>query len=541
MRFDGRCVLVTGATSGIGAATAKAFAAEGASVVISGRNAERAAGVIAEAGETPAAIVFIAADLRDESAYETLIADMTDCLGRLDVLVNNAGILHRAGSLETTPEQWAEAMAVNVIAPFYLSRAAARGMKAQGGGAIVNVSSELGLYADAGTTSYCTTKGALVQLTRAMALDFAAEKIRINCVCPGRTLTPLLVGAMTQWGVSLEEGLARRREWMPMKRIAEADEIARVILFSRVRRRLVRHRRHAVGGRRNLDRRSRRRGQRPPKRRGAQPGRRRRMNFEGKAVLVTGGATGIGKATAIAFADAGARVLTASRDAARGAAFADEMQTAGRAIEFARCDLLDDGAPEALIAEALRRLGRLDVLFNNAGIHHRYGTLATTNAHWAETMTLNVGAVFMCSREAAAVMKDQGGGVIVNMASDLGIFAEPEKVSYCTSKAAVVQMTKAMALDLAPHNIRVTAIAPGDTFTPMIEHKIGTLGLSLEDGLAWLSAPVAMKRLADTAEIARAVLFLASDDASYVTGTTLSVDGGTSASGPGGQRPRTKG
>ena len=258
------------------------------------------------------------------------------------------------------------------------------------------------------------------------------------------------------------------------------------------------------------------------------------MKFEGKAVLVTGGATGIGKATAIAFADAGARVLTASRDAERGAAFEGDMQTAGRAIEFARSDLLDDGAPEALIAEAVRRLGRLDVLFNNAGIHHRYGTLATTNAHWAETMALNVGAVFMLSREAAIVMKDQGGGVIVNMASDLGLFAEPEKVSYCTSKAAVVQLTKAMALDLAPHNIRVTAIAPGDTFTPMIEHKIRTLGLSLDDGLAWLSAPVAMKRLADTAEIARAVLFLASDDASYVTGTTLSVDGGTSASGPGG-------
>ena len=101
----------------------------------------------------------------------------------------------------------------------------------------------------------------------------------------------------------------------------------------------------------------------------------------------------------------------------------------------------------------------------------------------------------------------------------------------------MVQMTKAMALDLAPHNIRVTAIAPGDTFTSMIEHKIRTLGLSLEDGRAWLSAPVAMKRLAEGGEIARAVLFLASDDASYVTGTTLSVDGGTSASGPGGQRP----
>ena len=261
------------------------------------------------------------------------------------------------------------------------------------------------------------------------------------------------------------------------------------------------------------------------------------MKFQDKAVLVTGGATGIGKATAMAFADAGARVLTASRDAARGGAFEGEMRAAGRAIEFAACDLREDGAPEALIAEAVRRLGRLDVLFIFAGIHHRFGTLETTNAHWAETMALNVGAVFMCSREAAIVMKDQGGGVIVNMASDLGLFAEPEKVSYCTSKAAVVQMTKAMALDLAPHNIRVTAIAPGDTFTSMIEHKIRTLGLSLEDGRTWLSAPVAMKRLAEVGEIARAVLFLASDDASYVTGTTLSVDGGTSASGPGGQRP----
>ena len=261
------------------------------------------------------------------------------------------------------------------------------------------------------------------------------------------------------------------------------------------------------------------------------------MRFEGKAVLITGGATGIGKATAIAFSDEGARVLAASRDAARGAAFEGEMRTAGRAVEFAQADLRDDGAPEALIAEAVRRMGRLDVLFNNAGIHHRFGTLETNNAHWAETMRVNLGAPFILSREAAIVMKDQGGGVIVNMASDLGLFAEPEKISYCTSKAAVVQMTRAMALDLAPDNIRVTAIAPGDTFTSMIEHKIRTLGLSLEDGRAWLAAPVAMKRLAEVDEIARAVLFLASDDASYVTGTTLSVDGGTSASGPGGQKP----
>ncbi|MDP7668731.1 MAG: SDR family oxidoreductase [Rhodospirillales bacterium] len=265
------------------------------------------------------------------------------------------------------------------------------------------------------------------------------------------------------------------------------------------------------------------------------------MRFEGKAVLITGGATGIGKATAIAFSDEGARVLAASRDAARGAAFEGEMRTAGRAVEFAQADLRDDGAPEALIAEAVRRMGRLDVLFNNAGIHHRFGTLETNNAHWAETMRVNLGAPFILSREAAIVMKDQGGGVIVNVSSDLGVFTEPGKVSYCTSKAALLQMTRAMALDLAPHDIRVVAIAPGDTYTEMTDEKIDHLGLPYDDGMAWIADPVPMKRLASVEEIARAVLFLASDDASYVTGTTLSVDGGTTASGPGGDRPAKPG
>ena len=264
------------------------------------------------------------------------------------------------------------------------------------------------------------------------------------------------------------------------------------------------------------------------------------MRFEGKAVLITGGASGIGKAAALAFSDEGARVLAASRNTERGDAFAEEMRAAGRAIEFAACDLLYDGAPEALIAEAVRRLGRLDVLFNNAGIHHRYGTLETSNAHWADAMRVNLGAPFILSREAANVMKDQGGGVIVNTSSDLGLFTEPGKVSYCTSKAALLQMTRAMALDLAPHNIRVTAIAPGDTYTEMTDEKIDHLGLPYDEGMAWIADPVPIKRLATVDEIASAVLFLASDDASYVTGTTLSVDGGTSASGPGGVRPTGK-
>ncbi|MSO55238.1 MAG: SDR family oxidoreductase [Rhodospirillales bacterium] len=257
-----------------------------------------------------------------------------------------------------------------------------------------------------------------------------------------------------------------------------------------------------------------------------------KMSFSGKVVLVTGGNSGIGAAIARAFAQHGAIVTISGRDSGRGTDVATAIGQPSRPATFIAADLREPKEADRLISEVVKRFGRLDVLINNAGIHHRFGTLETTAEQWFETMAINLNAAFFLSRAAARVMKDHGGGVIVNNASDLAFFTEVEKVSYCTSKAALTHMTKAMALDLAPHKIRVNAVAPGDTFTPLIEQKIAKLGLDIPAGKARLAAPVPLKRLADTDEIAEAFLFLASDDASYVTGATLSVDGGTSAAGP---------
>ena len=228
MTFAGKAVLVTGGNSGIGAATVRAFAREGAAVLFTGRDRARGTALQAELAGTTA---FVAGDLADRAFAETLVPETVKRFGRLDVLVNNAGTLHRSAPAETTDEQWDVMMAVNLDVPFILSRAAVRQMRVQGGGTIVNVASELGLVGGKGIGAYCATKGALVLLTKAMALDHADETIRINAVCPGEVHTPLLEGAIRARLMTIDDGLAFLGGQVPMKRVAEPSEIASTILF----------------------------------------------------------------------------------------------------------------------------------------------------------------------------------------------------------------------------------------------------------------------------------------------------------------------
>ncbi len=228
MTFAGNAVLVTGGNSGIGAATVRAFAREGAAVLFTGRDRARGTALQAELAGTTA---FVAGDLADRAFAETLVPETVKRFGRLDVLVNNAGTLHRSAPAETTDEQWDVMMAVNLDVPFILSRAAVRQMRVQGGGTIVNVASELGLVGGKGIGAYCATKGALVLLTKAMALDHADENIRINAVCPGEIHTPLLEGAIRARLMTVDDGLAFLGGQVPMKRVAEPSEIASTILF----------------------------------------------------------------------------------------------------------------------------------------------------------------------------------------------------------------------------------------------------------------------------------------------------------------------
>ena len=259
------------------------------------------------------------------------------------------------------------------------------------------------------------------------------------------------------------------------------------------------------------------------------------MDFSGSSVVVTGGASGIGAATAAAFTAAGARVLAVDRDAE--ALFRLAASPPGR-IERLVADVGDPDACDNVIAEAARCFGRLDVLVNNAGILVRKGFLETTDEEWRQTMAVNVNASFFLARAAGRVVRDQGGGgAIVNVASELGLCAVKGAFAYAASKGAVVQLTRALALDFAEFGIRVNAVAPGRIQTPMLESALRARGWSIDEGLAHYATAVPMGRIGRPDEIANAILFLASADASYITGTTLSADGGDQAAGPAGVPP----
>ena len=246
--------------------------------------------------------------------------------------------------------------------------------------------------------------------------------------------------------------------------------------------------------------------------------------LEGKVALVTGGASGIGKATAVLFAREGAAVVLVDLKE-EGADVAADLVRAGGRARFVRGDVTRAQDCDAAVREAVESFGRLDILFNNAGVIRRASVLETTEEEWDRAMAVNVKSVFLMARAAIPAMVRGGGGAIVNTGSGWGLVGGRNAASYCASKGAVVNLTRAMALDHAAQHIRVNCVCPGDTDTPMLREEARQLG---EDVAAFLkgSAVRPMGRMGRPEEIAEAVLFLASEAASYVTGTVLVVDGG---------------
>lgn len=253
------------------------------------------------------------------------------------------------------------------------------------------------------------------------------------------------------------------------------------------------------------------------------------MDFSGAAVLVTGGTSGIGAAIARAFGDAGAAVLLTGRDAERGGEVAADIASDGGTAEFLAADVTDSGACGRLVDAMLDRFGGLDVLVNNAGIIHSGDAQGTTDEQWNETLAVNLTAAFRMSRAAIPAIRKQGGGSIVNIASDWALVGGRRAVAYCASKGGLLMMTKAMALDHAKENIRVNAVCPTEIMTPMLTGEFRAAGVSDEEGLAALGETIPMGRVGTPEEVARAVLFLASDQASFMTGVGLPVDGGITA------------
>ena len=233
-----------------------------------------------------------------------------------------------------------------------------------------------------------------------------------------------------------------------------------------------------------------------------------------KVAIITGGAAGIGRATAELFAEEGAKVVVA-----------DLLTTEDLEALFVETDISNEDDCRRVCDEAVRAFGRLDILVNNAAVFVLKGLEATTD-DWQRSLSVNIVGTAQMSKYASEHMKQSGGGAIVNLGSISSFIAQPSFIAYSSTKAAIVQMTRNMALDLAPFNIRVNCVCPGTILTRATENHMALVGMSKEDFIAAEAPKHLLNRVGDPREVAYPILFLASDEASFITGTHLMVDGG---------------
>lgn len=247
------------------------------------------------------------------------------------------------------------------------------------------------------------------------------------------------------------------------------------------------------------------------------------MPLSGRVAIVTGAAGGIGRETARVLHAAGARI--ALFDIAAPDRVTSELDPSGHTVWPVSLDVTRAEAVEASVAAVQERFGRLDVLVNGAGVIRRKTVVELREDEWDWVMGVNVKATFLMARAVIPRMKRAGGGSIVNIGSGWGLKGGPRAAVYCASKAAVVNLTRAMAIDHGPDGIRVNAVCPGDIDTPMLRQEADEVGEALSVFLAE-AAVRPLSRLGQPLDVARAVLYLASDWASWVTGSTIVVDGG---------------
>ena len=253
------------------------------------------------------------------------------------------------------------------------------------------------------------------------------------------------------------------------------------------------------------------------------------MRLRGKAAIVTGGASGIGRAICELFAAEGARLTVADIDAAGGEQTLASVRAAGGEAQFVATDVSKESDVERMVAAAADAYGAVDILVNDAAAFVFGEVENISDADWQRVFGVNVIGQAYCVKHALPHMKAAGGGAIVNIASVSGFIAQPGFIPYNASKGAVMQLTRCLALDLAPHNIRVNCVCPGAVLTPATERHRRFVGADRDKFLSEAGASNFMKRIADPREIAYGALFLASDDASFVTGAPLIMDGGQTA------------
>ncbi len=248
--------------------------------------------------------------------------------------------------------------------------------------------------------------------------------------------------------------------------------------------------------------------------------------LEGKVAVITGGASGIGRATAGVLAEYGAQSVILDIDEDKGKGAVSAITEVGGKAKFIKCDVTSSHECREAVDKIKAKFGRIDILFNNAGVIVRKDVVSHEEAEWDLVMNVTLKGTYLMSKYVIPVMAARGGGSIINTGSGWGLKGGDNAASYCAAKAGVVNLTRAMAIDHGKQNIRVNCVCPGDTDTPMLRGEARQLGLDEDKFLESSGVDRPLQRIGVPRDIANAVLFLASDLSGWITGATIVVDGG---------------
>ena len=249
--------------------------------------------------------------------------------------------------------------------------------------------------------------------------------------------------------------------------------------------------------------------------------------FDNKIALITGATSGIGEKTAEIFASKGVSVVAVGRNTVKGNELIERLP--GLQHLYISSDLRNKQEAQSLISKVITNTGNIDILVNSAGVALHGTVPETTNEAWENTMSVNLNAVFYLCRAVIPRMIQNGGGIIVNVASTWGLIGAENSAAYCASKGALIQLTRSMAIDHAKDKVRINAVCPGAVDTPMLAAEATAFGLDIDDGKRLWASDAANNTLASTEDVASAILFLASDNAKHIHGVSLPVDGGSIA------------
>uniref|UniRef100_A0A0E0KBT4 Uncharacterized protein n=1 Tax=Oryza punctata TaxID=4537 RepID=A0A0E0KBT4_ORYPU len=527
--LQGKTALVTGGTRGIGRAVVEELAALGATVHTCSRKEEELGQRLKEWEARGFRVTTSVCDLSVRDQRERLLRHVADLFGgKLDILVNNVGTNIRKPTTEFSAEEYSFMMATNLESAYHLCQLSHPLLKASGSGSIVFISSVCGLVAVFSGSLYAMTKGAINQLTKNLACEWARDNIRSNSVAPWYIRTSLTKGLLANKDF---EGTVVSRT--PLNRVGEPEEVSSLVAFlcmpgsSYITGQTI-----SVDG--GMTRKHRRwtgetavTGEMAAAETSSTAGAPGRWSLHDKMALVTGGTRGIGRAVVEELAALGAAVHTCCRNEAELGERLKEWEARGFRVTVSVCDLSARDQREGLIRDVADRFGgKLDILVNNVGTNIRKPTTGYSAEEYSFLMATNLESAYRLCQLVHPLLRASGSGSIVFISSVAGIVALFSGTIYAMTKGAMNQLTKNLACEWAKDNIRTNCVAPGYILTSLSEGILANK--EFEDSV---KSRTPLRRVGEPAEISSLVAFLCMPGSTYITGQTIAVDGGMTVNG----------